>query len=66
MKPKLMLSAGSNEKHAIHTKNDNVEIMITDSESFENFLILPWKDLWKVVVLCLLMSMDCIITSAIR
>ena len=28
MKPKFMSSTDSNEKHTVHTKNDNIEIMI--------------------------------------
>ena len=48
MKPKFMSSADSNEKHTIHTKDDNIKIMISDSESFENIVILFWKNIKKV------------------
>ena len=64
IKPEFMLSTDSNEKHMLHIKSDNVEIMIdndTDKiiqELFDSFL-------WRGEVFCLAMLMG-YITRAIR
>ena len=65
MKPKFMSSTDSNEKRTVHTKNDNIEIMIGKDTAeiiqkrFDSFLDRYQEgrnNLLKVVVVCLAMD----------